>query len=270
MKKLRTLIEIVANNRSSKYKQWRIVKVRLRLLERSLMVSSRFFSIDELCHVMLTYYNFLYNKQDLNTTAFSKYFEGGEAYHELAEMTIAQLLASSIKLHSFELEFIMTSSQRSTIDSLINSLASDASNSKYSFNANIYLSFADVQEIESKLPISDINSTEVDNFILYRALERSYNSPIAQEEYLLEELENLYPSRPYNRNKRKTQPTSSTATNRPTTSRQANLQDLELSRIEDLFEKELEDDDDEQRAKRGRGIAAKSRLLDNYLGKYFH
>jgi hypothetical protein len=111
-------------------------------------------------------------------------------------------------------------------------------------------------------------------------LERNFNSPIAQEEYLLEELENLYPSRPYNQKRKPSRATSqsnaassSNSSNRPTTSRQSalnNLQDLELTRIEDILEKELENDDDASRAKRGKGLAEKSRLLDNMLSKYFH
>ena len=272
MKKLRTIIEIVANNRSAQYKQFKILKVRLRLVQGYNMLSSNFFSVDELPHVMLTYYNFLYNKSDLNTASFNKYFNTGEAYFELGEMSIEELLASQIQFSSFELEYLLTSDSRSTLNYLIKILNNDASNSKYSFNANIYLSFADVSQIESEQPIEDINLSEIENFILYRALERNYNSPIAQEEYMLEELENLYPSRPYNK-KRKTPSTPANIQQQqqqPSTSRQANLRELELSRIEDILEKELEDDDDASRAKRGKGIAEQSRLLDNLLSKYFN
>lgn len=272
MKKLRTIIEIVANNRNNRYKQFTIVKIRIRLFASNAMLSSKFFSIDELTHVLLIYYNFLYHKDtQLNFNAFLNYFDSFEAYAETGDATLRDLLLSDLDLNSFEIEFILSNPNKSinNIDTLMNLLKADARNSKYSFNANIYLTFNDVSKLENDSPIQDINKEEIENFIIFRSLDRSAHSPIAQEDYLLEQLENLYPSRPYNRKRKITKPSiTSNASNTPTTSRQAALRDIEISRAEDLLEKELEDDDDPNKLKRGKGIINKSRLLDDILSKY--
>ncbi len=181
MKKLRTIIEILANNRSYNYKQFSIVNIRLRLFASSAMISSRFFSVDEVTHVLLCYYNLLYEKANkFNYTVFQKYFESGEAYAETGEATLRDLISSNVEFHSFELEYILSGANKNyNIYSLNKLLEKDASNSLYSYNSNIYLTFNDVSNLENDTPIQDINKEEIENFIIFRQLDRSNQSPIA-------------------------------------------------------------------------------------------